>query len=111
MPSKFEDHQFTSVVALSATDSDVSLKAAVSGWSIHITDISITMGATAGQVTLQDSDNTTVFGPIRMAADTNFAVKLHTPIKVAQGLALEFDKEAGADEGSVFVAGYLDKEV
>jgi len=77
--------------------------------SIYITDIVISVGATTGYVTLQDEDDTTYFGPIRLAVDRSLAVQLKTPIKVAKGLALEFDKEAACDEGSVFVAGYYDR--
>lgn len=109
MPS-IKPHENTVVVPLSTADSDVQLVAGTAGWSIHITDIVISVGANAGFVTLQDSDNATVFGPVRLAVDRSLAVSLNIPIKVAKGLALEFDKEAACDEGSVFVAYYLDRD-
>jgi len=44
-----------------------------------------------------------------LAIDRSLAVSLDTHIKVAKDKAVEFDKEAGCDEGSVFIAGYYDK--
>ena len=102
-------HQFSSVVALTTSDTNVSVKEGVAGMSIYITDIVISVGATAGYVTLQDDADVTYCGPVRMAVDRTLAVQLKTPIKWGKNRDVEFDKEAACDEGSVFVAGYFDR--
>ena len=95
-------------VALSTTDSNVVLEAAPgTGLSLYITDIVISIGATAGNVTLQDEDDTTLFGPIYAPVNGGAVISLSKPIQVAANKALEFDKSAACDEGTIYCAGYV----
>jgi hypothetical protein len=102
-------YTYTNNVALSATDSDVELVAARSGWSFYITDLIISIPS-AANVTIQDEDDTTYIGPIHTSAQ-QFTVPIHfiIPKKVAVGKAVEFDKSAGDDVGNVFIGGFFDK--
>ena len=109
----YEDHQFAVTKTLGTPDSNIEIKtvSATDAWSIHITDVVVSMGSNAGSFTLQDEDDNVLLGPLQLGVDTSYALSLNTPIKLPQGKNLEYDKEAASDEGSVFVAGYLGKDV
>jgi hypothetical protein len=104
-----QGYTYTNNVALSATDSDVELVAARSGMSFYITDLVIAIPS-AANVTIQDEDDTTYVGPVHTSAQ-QFSVPIHfiTPVKVAVGKAVEFDKSAGDDTGTIFIGGFFDK--
>ena len=65
----------------------VELIAAVSGQYIYITDLVISVGATAGavKITTEGSSGTTLVGDLNLAVNSSLAVNLTTPLKGGLG--------------------------
>ncbi len=86
-----------------------NIHGAVSGSQIFVTDLVISVGTTAMQVSLHPGGtaNTAVFGPYTFAANGGIVSNFRTPRAVTSGSALVFTTNADGTV-TVEVDGYID---
>ncbi len=82
------------------------------GYSLYITHVTISGRTVDVAVTLQDEDDTVLFGPIQMQADGggNFTKDFNYPLKLTSNKALEVVASADQDF-LVYVEGFTGKDV
>lgn len=88
-----------------AAQTNVTVQAAVAAVSIFITDITLSNGAVAGNLTLLDGSGGTVLFEAYMAINSNLSVSLRTPIKLTVNTLLAFTSTSSTTH-SVNVTGY-----
>jgi len=108
MPSP--GNSFSATADYAAVQTNTQLQAAPSdtNMSLHITDIIISNGATAGQVKIvEDTGGTPVdaLENLHFAANGGIAMTFDTPIKLSEGKNLGVTSTT-ADDFSVTVSGY-----
>jgi len=88
------------------------LKAAVTGKSIYVRQITINNGASALSHTIGEGETggavtAALIGPVAMAVNTSLQWNFNPPMKLAEATALVIDS-SGAGAVCVFVQGYVE---
>ena len=89
--------------ASAATNS--TIQAAVASVSIHVTDITLSNGAVAGNMTLLDGSGGTVLFEAYLAVNSNLTISLRNPLRLTANTLLAFTSTSSTTH-AVNISGY-----
>jgi len=93
----------------SGTSTLGTIKAAVSGSLIYVTDLIVSVGSIASNVTIASGGTSTpMIGTLHLAAFGGAVVNFRTPLSTASGSALVYQQSGTGSPLSITALGYVD---
>lgn len=85
-----------------------TIKAAVSGSVIYVTDLVISAGSATNVEVASGGTSTPILGTLHLAANGGAVMNFKTPIRTASGSALIYKQSTAVSPLSITVGGYVD---
>lgn len=103
----WQSKYFNSRVAQDTQYSNTAIKAAVSGFTLYVTDIDICCGGTGTNFTILDGSGGTVLFKCALAANTSCIAHLQVPIKFTASTGIFASSGAASTGAFVGVNGFI----
>ena len=85
-----------------------TIRAAVSGSIIYVTDLVVSAGSATNVVVASGGTSTPILGTLHLAANGGAVMNFVTPIRTASGSALVYKQSAAVSPLSITANGYID---